>query len=348
MNKKRDRWKAASAVFCIVFLLGAVAAGAAWVERKTTARAGEAESGESEASEEEELDGFDEDISYVTLYDKDYVYDHDIESYLVIGTDGSGDEEGEAYQGSMADFLALLVLDKTEKSYAVLQINRDTVTEIYMLDENDDIAQVEQMQVCTAHWYGSSKEVSCENTVDAVMGLLGEVDITGYYALPMDQVPKLNHTVGGVEVTVEDDFSGVDDSLVQGESILLNDEQAYTFVRARMAIGDGENASRMRRQKQYLEAFAAKARKESADNPQLAASIYEEFEDIATTDIEGNQVSKLANSLMTYENKGIYEFEGVTADGRTYGDEKDYAIFTPDEASVIGVMTELYSLREDE
>ena len=63
----------------------------------------------------------------------------------------------------------------------------------------------------------------------------------------MDEIAQLNHVIGGATVTIEDDFSDVDSSLVQGETITLTDEQAYNFLSARMNVGDGENESRMRR-----------------------------------------------------------------------------------------------------
>ena len=53
----------------------------------------------------------------------------------LIGTDKSGNEdaEGEEYHGSMADALMLVVVDKEEKTYGILQLNRDTITEVPML-----------------------------------------------------------------------------------------------------------------------------------------------------------------------------------------------------------------------
>lgn len=72
----------------------------------------------------------------VRLYGKKYIYNHQIETYLFLGTDGSGaeDGEGEDYVGSMADSINLLVLDKTDKTYAIIQLNRDTITEIDLME----------------------------------------------------------------------------------------------------------------------------------------------------------------------------------------------------------------------
>lgn len=346
LNQQNEKKKIVLSVIGVIALFAAVVAGAAWVERQNSVKAKEVAK-EAEAADEDELD---DSFSYIKLYDTDYVYDHDIETYLVIGTDHSGNAEGEGdqYQGSMADFLAMLVLDKTAETYAVLQLNRDTITGVPMLYDDDSVAEIRDMQLCIAHWYGSSSEVSCENTVKTVSMMLGDLSIDGYYALPIDEIPKLNSVVGGVKVTVEDDFSSLDPSLKPGETVTLTDEQAIHFVQGRMSVGDGENTSRMRRQKQYVEAFAAQAKEQSQSDPQLAAEIYQEFDDIATTDISGKQVSKIANRLMKYKDLGVYEFDGVKTEGENLDDGIVHAMFYLDEASVVDVMTKLYGLQKDE
>ena len=130
-------------------------------------------------------------------------------TYLFIGTDKSGNEdaEGEEYHGSMADALMLVVVDKEEKTYGILQLNRDTITEVPMLLQDGSANASAQMQLCTAHWYGKDKAASCDNTVETVSKMLGGLLIDGYYALKMDAMPLLNHEVGGVTVTLEDDMT---------------------------------------------------------------------------------------------------------------------------------------------
>ena len=95
----------------------------------------------------------------------------------------------------------------------------------------------------------------------AVSGLLGGIVINGYYEIHMQDIGKLNETVEGVTVTIESDFSKVDPSLKQGETITLNGEQAYHFLQNRTEVDDGGNVSRMKRQKQYMEAFFKKVSK---------------------------------------------------------------------------------------
>ena len=38
----------------------------------------------------------------------------------------------------MADFLMLVIVDKTENTYSFLQFNRDTMTEVALIDHNGE------------------------------------------------------------------------------------------------------------------------------------------------------------------------------------------------------------------
>ena len=179
----------------------------------------------------------------IKLNGNKYEYYHDFENYLLIGTDATGNNKnGADYQGSMADFLMLVIVDKTENTYSFLQFNRDTMTEVALIDHNGEGEATANIQLCTAHWYGGNREQSCENTVKSVKKLLGGIQIDGYYELNMNEIPKLNSMVDGVTVTLEDDFSKKYPKMKKGATINLDDEQAYAYVHDRNGVGDEENA----------------------------------------------------------------------------------------------------------
>ena len=195
----------------------------------------------------------------IKLNGNKYEYYHDFENYLLIGTDATGNNKnGADYQGSMADFLMLVIVDKTENTYSFLQFNRDTMTEVALIDHNGEGEATANIQLCTAHWYGGNREQSCENTVKSVKKLLGGIQIDGYYELNMNEIPKLNSMVDGVTVTLEDDFSKKYPKMKKGATINLDDEQAYAYVHDRYGVGDEENTSRMKRQQQYMTGFFKK------------------------------------------------------------------------------------------
>lgn len=204
----------------------------------------------------------------LTLDGVTYTPRKNIASYLLMGVDHDGEVAYYTnYFGGQADTLLLVVVDKAQQSYAILQLNRDTMCMVDFVDtEGKPLNQQQQMQLALSHSMGTGMEDSCENTVRAVSALLYGVTIDGYAAFNMDSMSLINDAVGGVTVTIEDDFSQCDPSLVMGETITLDGEQAYHYLRGRMSVGDGENTSRMRRQRTYMTAFMKKAQELVAED----------------------------------------------------------------------------------
>ena len=275
-----------------------------------------------------------------------YAYNAAVRNYLVIGTDATGtDLDAESdYQGNMADVLLLVVLNRSDNSYAVLNIDRNTVMNVPMMNDDGSVNARSKMQICTAHWYGGNPKLSSENTVAAVSELLGGMDIDGYYELNMDSIETLNHSIGGVTVTINDDFSDVDESLVIGKEITLTDEQAYNYVHARMEVGDGSNEGRMRRQEEYIKAFLHKLVEESEDDPKLPNEIYTAMKEAAQTDMTGNDISRILNRIHRGKNLGIISFEGTHTTGYLINNDVSHQEFYIDEDSYFEVMDKLYQL----
>ena len=280
--------------------------------------------------------------------DTEYNYYDDLESYLVIGTDGSGNdsEDPEEYKGDMADFLVLLVIDRTAQTYSAVQINRDTMMEVPIVNADGTANASSVQQICCAHWYGGDPQMGDENTVNCVSTLLGGIEINGYYTMDMDHIKELNHAVGGVDVTIEDDFSQDDPSLVMGQTVHLTDDQAVSFIRGRMSVGDGLNTSRMRRQSVYMNAFYEKVKQMTHEDPSFINNLYKDMMSLASTNMNGNDVSRITNSILTFEGKGVKSIEGEQEMGKTASDLEDHVMFYADEASIISVMTEACDLEK--
>ena len=96
--------------------------------------------------------------------------------------------------------------------------------------------------------------IYCENTKNTVSSLLYGLNIDYYVAMHMDAISILNDAVGGVTVTVTEDFSQVDPTIHQGV-MCLNGEQALHYVRTRAEVGDQLNLNRMKRQREYMDGF---------------------------------------------------------------------------------------------
>ncbi len=282
------------------------------------------------------------------LEDGIYGSDHKIDNYLFMGTDYSGNEQGtgEEYRGTMADFLMLVTVDHTDQSYAYVELNRDTMTEIVLLQTDGSDGASAILQLCTAHWYGGNRRASCKNTVRAVSDLLGGLPIDEYYELNMTGIPTINHAVGGVEVTIEDDFSQSDPSLVMGETITLSDEQAYHFLHDRMNVGDGENTSRMRRQQAYMSGLFEKISRLQNEDEQFLVKLLQDLSEYAVSSMDYNQIGGVLRNVRGYQYDGRYTFDGETGLGQALGDGLDHTEFYMDEADKLEKLTQIYHLQK--
>lgn len=276
-----------------------------------------------------------------------YSYYHDFETYLIMGTDKTG-ADSKVYQGSMSDFLMLVIVDKTDNNYSFLPINRDTMSEVRLIQDDGTGAATAELQLCTAHWYGGNAGQSCANTVESISKLFGGLKIDGYYAIPMDEIPKLNHSVGGVTVTLLEDFQDIDRQMKKGETLALSDEQAYHYIHDRYGVGDERNTSRMKRQQQYMEAFFTKAKEKTKSDKAYVSQLFRNFEQTATTNLTAKKISGLTNRLIKGTQKGFFEIQGTSKIGKALGDGIDHAEFYPDKESIIDVMTKIYGLKKRE
>lgn len=285
----------------------------------------------------------------IKLHKKTWKFAHPVQTYLFIGTDKSGNEdaEGEEYHGSMADALMLVVVDKEEKTYGILQLNRDTITEVPMLLQDGSANASAQMQLCTAHWYGKDKAASCDNTVETVSKMLGGLPIDGYYALKMDAMPLLNHEVGGVTVTLEDDMTKLDPAMKKGTTLTLTDRQAELLMQSRYTMEDDRNTQRMRRQQIFLKAFMKKIKKQNAGDINATVKLYDRLRPYATTDIKMNDLTALLKDMQGYTDKGIITIDGTSKIGEKLHDGKKHWEFYMDEDSLETSMKQLYPLVQE-
>ena len=264
----------------------------------------------------------------------------DIETYLFIGEDSKGvkSRKTEADGTGQSDVLELLVIDTKNNTYHKLPINRDTITDVKSLDDDGSYLATTKTQIALAHANGDGMELSCENTVDAVSNLLYGIRIDGYICLNMDSIKVLNHLAGGVPVTIEDDFSQSDTSLVKGQTVTLTDDQAMHYVHDRMNVGDGTNECRMRRQKAYIDALFPLYKAKLQENSGFINDFYNQLTDYMVTDMSVGEMGNVANMILNSEDKGELSIKGTNAVAKDDG----FNEFTMDETSRGDVAMELF------
>ena len=267
-----------------------------------------------------------------------YRYNEDILTFLFLGIDERGEVERrqEGIQGGQSDAMFLLVLDSHKKEISVIGINRDTMTDIEVYNDAGTYMGTVQAQLTLQHGYGDGAELSCERTRDAVERLFYGLPIHGYFSLNMGAIPLINDAVGGVEVTALEDVPGTD--MKEGDTIHLNGEQAYAYLHNRDITSFNSAGMRLKRQKQYLTAYAAAAMEAMKSDLSLPVKLYASVSKYMVTDITVDEVSYLASQALDYsfDDSSFYFLEGDTVQG------KEFEEFYPDQEALYELILEVF------
>ncbi len=268
---------------------------------------------------------------------KTYEKKNNTETLLVMGLDKfEGEIENNSYNNDQqADFLMLFVIDNENSVYNAIHINRDTMANINVIGLAGETMGTTYEQLALAHTYGKGGKVSCHNTADAVSGVLNDTKIDHYISVTMDAVSEINDLVGGVEVEVLDDFTGIDDILVKGETVLLQGKHALNYVRTRYGLEDSTNSTRMVRQRQYLEALIDKTQYRVQNDEGFLLDAVDVASEYMVSDCSVTRLNSLLEKISTYEFGTIYEIEGKNTVGNVYME------FTPDKKSIDELLIKL-------
>ena len=249
----------------------------------------------------------------------EYYPKQDITTFLLIGLDRTGvPEESKSYINSArADVVMVITFDNTKKEINVLNLNRDSIIPVQIWGVNGYRAGNVNEQLALAHTYGKGLKDSAENTVTTVSKYLYNLDIDYYATVGMDCIETLNDALGGVTVTVTDDFSNTDASIPMGE-VTLNGKQAVSFIRYRQTIGDGLNSSRMLRGQEYFKGLFTVLKEKHSEDSQLVISIYESLSDKIVTNCSAQAFSDILDKFSQYTLSDIVAPKGENRMGAEY------------------------------
>ncbi len=244
----------------------------------------------------------------------------DVVNLLIMGIDSESESEdsGFYYNDGRADFLALVSVDVFTKSYTILHLNRDTITDVKVYGVRGEYIETRKEQLALAHTYGDGLAESCEYTEDAVSTLLDGIRIDYYLSLNMPAVGILNDEVDGVTLTFDKDYTTIDPTFEEGATVTLNGSQALAFVRSRKNADDGTNASRMERQMLYVDAFIKQLAEKSREDGAFLSNAFDKVTDYTVTDCSVNTFSRLFGYVHDYTCRANRGLEGEQRVGEKY------------------------------
>lgn len=321
------------AAIAVVILLVAAFFGGQWIENRS-----KKPEQRGDANLRHEMENTPE----ITVDGETYRLRTNITTILFMGIDRPSDANpGNSYRnGGQADFLRLIVIDNDNKVIRQIAIDRDTMTPITILGVLGNRTGTRTERISLSHGFGKGREDSCKLTVDAVSNLFYGVPIDFYIAMNMDGVSEMNDLLGGIEVTLEDDFSAIDPAMTPGTTLILTGDQAEIFIRERMSIGVGTNESRMKRQQVYLGAAQQKLRAKIGEGTSAMEEFYDALSEYLITDFSKGRLINEAYAAKDYE-----ILDPVQASGTHNVDAEGFMEFLADENDLQRIVLSVFYVK---
>ncbi len=312
MGKNRV-WKAGVLILCLLI-------GAGMLLFLLNVRQEDARTTEMAEKKAQELNASaDADLSQVISYKgKKYKQNPDIKNYLFIGVDEREDdfvdEELSPGEAGQADCLLLLSVNTKTKKANILQINRNAMTELDIYSELGEVVETMNGQICLQYAYSRGGKRSCYATRKTVEELLFGTNIDGYFAMSLPSIAGINDSLGGVDLTIEQDYTWINEAFAEGETVHLQGELATEFVQTRDTDEFNSVQDRMERQTSYVVAMISSL-KEKEDS-----SIYNMLSSYLGKGIITNLSAREMDDLKTYQynTDEIYYLPGEMIQGEKY------------------------------
>ncbi len=196
-----------------------------------------------------------EDWSSTVIYNgKTYSRKSDVNTILFLGIDREADSDLKdvAGGGGCADTIMLMFADENSKNIDILEISRDTITEVDVYNFDRDYLYSGDMQLCLQYSFSDSAKRGSLLTRDTVSQLLFGTEIDSYCSLTTKGLADIVDVMGGIELTFDQDYTYIDPAYTEGATIKMNSAEVDTFVRYRDTDTVGSNNDRMSRQAWFI------------------------------------------------------------------------------------------------
>ena len=279
-------------------------------------------------------------IGEITYEGQRYSYNQSLTNILFLGIDNNDviredDLPGDAGQ---SDCILLLTLNRETKQGQILQIPRDTMTEVDLYDASGEYYTTVIEQITTQYAYATGGQNSCRAVKKTVSELLYDLPIDGYLAMDMAAVSIVNDAIGGVTITFPTDYTMIDPTFEEGATLKLAGKQAYDFVHYRDTKQDFSNNGRMQRQMLYIPAMIDTIQGNAKLQENYYKVLYPLIEKYMVTDLQEDEMNKLMEYQLDMEKTQILPGEGKKGE--------KYEEFYVDEEKLKKILIETFYILE--
>jgi len=253
-------------------------------------------------------DSFDGSITY--MGDK-YEVNTNLDTILFLGIDTSDQtREGVGIvEGGRSDVIILFVLDDAKKTITPIQINRDTMVDVDIYDNEGNFLSTGVEQLTMQYSYGDSPKKASNLTRQKVSDLFGRKRINGVISLTMEGIEPIVNSIGGVIMQLSEDETEFDPTYTKDAVIKLDGKKALDFLHRRDVKKRGSNIDRMNRQTEFMLALFKNIQ-------ESGAAVIETIENAAGEHLYEDASADSLNHLTEYDFSGeVLNLPGTNIEG---------------------------------
>lgn len=259
----------------------------------------------------------------ITYQGTEYQYKDNMINVLCLGIDK---EEKMAVRNDVdnsigqADAIFLVSLDLETNDLQIISVPRDTMVTLQMYDSRLNYMGTRPGQITLQYAYADGMEKSSRLMVEQVSALLGGIPINAYVSINVHSLWTLNAAVGGVDITMDEDYTEFNPAFEKGATVHLTEKLLENFIRGRDCNESGSSHERVTRQKKYMLAFFEQAKKELKQDVTLPIRLLDVLEEDMDTDVSLDEVFYLIlNGLQcSFSEENMRSLPGEIVKGEKY------------------------------
>lgn len=174
----------------------------------------------------------------------------------------SGVEYAEGYgNDNRADTIGMLVLNPETETVTAVMMSRDTMAEVDLYTPEQIYMTSGIIQIAMQYTVGDNAVRSNLLMKRAVSRALLDLPITATCSMTLDSIGTAVDFLGGLTLTLEDDWTDIDPRFTPGATVTLNAAEVESFLRYRDKETVGSNDQRMNRHGWFIRQMFAQISK---------------------------------------------------------------------------------------
>lgn len=241
-------------------------------------------------------------------------YNTRLRTVLFMGVDTRAGAENKIGIGNngRSDTLLLFVIDPDHESVQLITISRDTMTKVDVYDRDRNYLFSGKMQLTMQYSFGDSAARSCQLVKSKISHLLYDLPINYHCSLTMDGILAASDLLGGIKLTLEDDWTDIDPTYTAGSTITLKGEQLERFLRYRDIQVSGSNDVRMSRHGWFIRQLFSQMGTVGSAGVEM---LLDKLDPYLETDLDADTIKQLTSYHLSDE---ILKVPGETIRGKAH------------------------------